>query len=108
MKQNYSEADIARLTSLYNEKGNAGVPEIAEALGKPVKSIVGKLVNLKLYKPDEKVERQPKVEGPTKKDILAELAGLVPFKVDGLAPAKKEVIQGVLDFAKSTKQEKAA
>lgn len=101
-KVNYTEKDVATLTALYAEKGNAGLKEIAELMGKPLKSVIGKLVNLKVYKADEKPEPKAKDEGPTKKDLLADLAKLVPFDVDGLAPAKKEVIAGVLDFARKS------
>jgi len=101
MKINYTESDVTKLKALYAEKGNAGIPAIAEEMGKPVKSITGKLVNLKIYVADAKAPAREKDDGPTKKDILAELAKLVPFNVDGLIPAKKEVIQAVLDFAKS-------
>lgn len=99
-KVNYSESDVSTLKALYAEKGNAGLKEIAEKMGKPLKSVIGKLVNLKAYVPDVKSEPKAKDEGPTKKDLLAELGALVPFNVDGLAPAKKEVIAGVLDFVK--------
>jgi hypothetical protein len=102
-KVNYTEQDVTKLKALYAEKGNAGLKEIAESMGKPLKSVIGKLVNLKAYVADEKPEPKAKDEGPTKKELLSELESLVPFAVDGLAPAKKEVIAGILDFAKSVK-----
>lgn len=81
------------------------VAEIAEAIGKSVRSVRSKLVREGVYQAPEKPVKAAKVEGPSKKDLLNELEALVPFKVDGLMGATKEAISAVIALAQSAKAE---
>ena len=72
------------------------VAEIAEAIGKSVRSVRSKLVREGVYQAPEKPVKQAKVEGPTKKEMLNELEALVPFKVDGFMGATKEAIGALI------------
>ena len=95
-KVNYTEAMVAQATEMYTNLGNDGMDAIAEAVGRSVRSVRAKLVREGVYVAPVKPEPKPKDEGPTKKEMLAELNGLVGFDVDGLSGATKEVIANVI------------
>lgn len=77
------------------------VAEIAEAIGKSVRSVRSKLVREGVYQAPEKPVKQAKVEGPSKKDLLNELEALVAFDVTGLMGATKAAIADVIALAQS-------
>ena len=100
-KVNYTDEMVATATEMYTELGNDGMDAIAEAIGRSVRSVRSKLVREGVYVAPEKPEPKPKDEGPTKGEMLTELAGLVDFSVDGLAGATKAAIANVIELAKS-------
>ena len=75
--------------------------EIGEMVGKTARSIISKLVREGVYQAPEKPKAAKREEGPTKGEMLTELAGLVNFSVDGLAGANKEAIANVIGLANS-------
>lgn len=99
---NYTEAMVATAKSMYAElrpaHGNKEtVARIAAALNRPTKSVTAKLVREGVYVKEEKVVTASKDNGPSKKDLLAQLEAADPaFPVDGLMPATKEAIAEVL------------
>lgn len=80
------------------------VAEIAEAIGKSVRSVRSKLVREGVYVAQPKVAKSPKAEGPSKKEMLNELEALAPFKIDGLMGATKEVIGALIEHFKAAQQ----
>lgn len=73
------------------------VEQIAEAIGKSVRSVRSKLVREGVYKAPEKPVKEKVDTGPTKKEMMRELETLVDFPVDGFMGATKAAIQSLLD-----------
>jgi len=73
------------------------IEAIAEATGKTVKSIRAKLVREGVYVAAEKPVKTAKDEGPTKKELLAELSA-TGFDVAGFEGATKEAIKRVISL----------
>ena len=82
-KVNYTESMVEQMLQMYAELGNEGIEQIAQTLGKPVRSVRSKLVREGAYVADPKAPKAAKVEGPTKKELVNELESLVDFPVDG-------------------------
>ena len=91
-KVNYTDEMVATAVEMYERLGNEGMDEIAEAIGRSVRSVRSKLVREGVYVAAEKPVKAAKPEGPTKKEMLNELEALVDFPVDGLMGATKAVI----------------
>lgn len=89
---NYTPEMVAQAVTMYQELGNEGMPQIAETLGRGIRSVRSKLVREGVYVAPEKPAKAAKVEGPTKKEMLIELESLVDFDVAGLMGATKEAI----------------
>jgi hypothetical protein len=102
-KLNYTESMVEQMLQMYAELGNAGIEQIAETLGKPVRSVRSKLVREGAYVAEPKAPKAAKVEGPTKKELLNDLESLVDFPVDGLLGATKEAIASVIALAQAVK-----
>lgn len=100
---NYTEGQVETLLAMYAEKGNAGLAEIAVALGKTVKSVRGKLISLKVYIKQEKVAKAPKEDGPSKKDLLKTFADVSGVSLEGLDHVTKGALANLIDFAKRAK-----
>jgi len=98
-KVNYTDEMTARAVELYNELGNDGVDAIAEELGRTVRSVRSKLVREGVYVAPVKPVKVAVDTGPTKKELLNTLEGLVDFDVTGLMSATKEAITALIDFA---------
>lgn len=93
---NYSEELTAAIVQRY--KAGESVQSIAESIGKTVRSVIAKLVREGAYIAPEKPVKADKDEGPSKKEMLRELASLdSAFPVDQIANATKEAIQAVID-----------
>lgn len=102
--KNYSPADMEKLAELYDEgKGNTPA-EIAEIMVRPVRSIIAKLVNMKIYVKQEEAASTRKTLGPSKKELVAAIREALPslempdssdVNLDGLMPASKEIIEWV-------------
>lgn len=86
---NYTE----ELTAAIIERYQAGEPveQIAESIGKAVRSVRSKLVREGVYVASEK-PKAAKVEGPSKKELLRDLEQIAPFPVDGFMNATKEAL----------------
>jgi hypothetical protein len=94
-KVNYTEAQTAQLISSY-QAGNS-VEAIAEAMHKAVRSVRAKLVREGVYIAPEKGVKAKREEGPTKKEMLRDLADVWPdAPVEGLANATKEAIAALI------------
>ena len=89
---NYTQAQVAQITEAYNS-GQA-IDEIADAVGKSVRSVRSKLVREGVYVAKPKTASK-KVQGPTKKELLRELD--VHYDTKGLEGATKEAIEGLLN-----------
>ena len=99
-KVNYTEAQTAQLISSY-QAGNS-VEAIAEAMHKAVRSVRAKLVREGVYIAPEKGVKAKREEGPTKKEMLRDLADVWPdAPVEGLANATKEAIAALIAYVET-------
>lgn len=96
---NYSEELTAAIVERY--KAGESVEDIADSIGKAVRSVRAKLVRENVYVAPEKPVKAEKVEGPTKKELMRELEAIAPFPVEGLMNATKEAIQAVIDHLRA-------
>ena len=94
---NYTDDMVAQLIEQYEQLGNEGLPEIAEALGRSVRSVRSKLVREGVYVATPKAKDNTDV-GPSKKNLLNELEALVPFDVSGLSGATKASIVSIIEY----------
>ena len=88
---NYTQAQVAQITEAYNS--GQSVDEIADAVGKSVRSVRSKLVRDGVYVAKPKTTSK-KVLGPTKKELLRKLDGHMDTK--GLEGATKEAIERLI------------
>ena len=95
---NYSVEMTDKIISQY--QNGISVDEIADAIGKSVRSVRSKLVREGVYIPQEK-NTSKKVQEPTKKELLRTLDELVDFPTTGLLGATKESILDLIKFAES-------
>jgi len=98
---NYTEEQVTQITDLYAELGNTGLDQIAESVGKTVRSIRAKLVREGAYAaPDKSASRR---DGPTKKELLRELEGVVGAEIDvaNFMGATKQGIQYLVNTFRS-------
>lgn len=73
--------------------GNAeSVKELVEVTGKSPREVIGKLVNLGIYKVPEKAAKQPKDEGPTKAEILTAIQETGKLETKGFEGATKSAL----------------
>jgi len=96
---NYTKEQEAQITDLYvNQK--MSVEDIAKQLDKPVKSVRGKLVSMKIYvKASAPVAKAKKNEGPSKKELtkVLESLGFSATGAKGLENATKGAIAEVIE-----------
>lgn len=92
---NYTAELTAKIVDQYTN--GTSVDDIAEAIGKSVRSVRSKLVREGVYVAAEKPVKAQVDKGPTKKELLNQLEELVPFEVTGLMGATKEAIQSLID-----------
>ena len=90
-KVNYSDEQINLLRTMYAEKGNAGLEEIAAKLEKSVRSVRAKLVREGLYVTPDKPVKAAKEEGPSKRELLSQLDAM-GFESKGFDGATKEAL----------------
>lgn len=91
-KVNYTPELTGQIVSAY--QAGTAVEEIAETIGKSVRSVRSKLVREGVYVAKEKVATR-KVEGPTKKEILRDLDA-TGFDVKGFEGATKDALTRLL------------
>ena len=94
-KANYTEEMVNQAVSMYEDIGNDGLDQIAEAIGKNVRSVRSKLVREGVYVASPKTSAA-KREGPTKKELLHQLEAVAPFEVDGFMGATKSAITDLI------------
>lgn len=100
---NYTAELTAKIVDQY--QGGMAVDDIADAIGKSVRSVRSKLVREGVYQAPEKPVKAAKIEGPSKKEMLNQLEELVAFNVTGLTGATKEAIQYLIDsFSEPAKE----
>ena len=95
---NYTDEMVVVITESYQ----AGTPleEIAEAIGKSVRSVRSKLICEDVWIPVEKKAKKPKK--PSKKELLNRLEEVDPSApIDGLMGATKEAISWAIDTAEA-------
>ena len=78
------------------------VEDIADAIGKSVRSVRSKLVREGVYVAQEKPQGSKRDNGPTKKELLGRLAEVDPnAPLGGLMGATKEAISWAIDTAEA-------
>ena len=92
-KVNYTPELTGQIVSAY--QAGTAVEEIAETIGKSVRSVRSKLVREGVYVAVEKPKAR-KNDEPTKKELLNELDEIAPFEVDGLMGATKASISTLI------------
>lgn len=90
---NYTPEMLDTLFSMYDELGNEGLDQIAEALDKPIRSIRSKLVREGVYVPSAKLPN--KINGPSKKELLRDIEAK-GFDVSGFEGATKTALSRLL------------
>jgi hypothetical protein len=95
-KVNYTPEMVAKMTEMYEELGNDGLEQIAEAVNRGVRSVRAKLVREGVYVAPEAPVKEKLPEGPTKKELLNELESLVGLDLTGLMGANKEAISALI------------
>lgn len=98
---NYTEELTAKIIEAYAGGEGDTVEDIAESIGKSVKSVRSKLVREGVYVAAEKPKTTAKLEGPTKKELINKLDSYGVIEVDGLMGATKAGIASVLEFVES-------
>jgi len=86
----YTDEMVARLAEVYkpdasDEIRRAQVDELAKEFGVSTRSVIGKLTTEGLYTPYTKVESAPKEKAETRKEIVADIAGMLGLSADSLA-----------------------
>ena len=84
---NYTAEMVDSMIEMYNELGNDGLDEIADSLGKSVRSVRSKLVREGVYVASPK-KTAAKQDGPSKKEILRDIEA-TGFDVSGFEGATK-------------------
>ena len=91
---NYSTEMLDRMVVMYTDLGNDGIAEIAESLGKTVRSVRSKLVREGVYVALPK-GAVAKAEGPSKKELLREIESK-GFVTEGFEGATKIALSRLL------------
>ncbi len=92
--ENYPAEVLARVLSEY--EAGVSVEQIADSIGKSVRSVRSKLVREGVYVAAPKAAKAKREEGPTKKELLRELEAVAPFAVEGFQNATKEAIAALI------------
>jgi hypothetical protein len=87
---NYTAEMVDSMIEMYNEVGNDGLDDIAETLGKTVRSVRSKLVREGVYVASPK-KTAAKQDGPSKKEILRDIESH-GFDVSGFEGATKAAL----------------
>lgn len=101
---NYTVEQTNQIVRMYDTLGNDGLPEIASAVGKSVRSVRSKLVREGVYKATPKKKGVLLDRGPTKKELLYELEAICGFDVTPLSGSTKEGLLSMIDFAKQLRE----
>jgi|DEB19_MinimDraft_3_1074340.scaffolds.fasta_scaffold00293_28 predicted HTH domain antitoxin len=85
---NYTKEQTERLIALYQERGNDSLEEIAQEMGKTLKSVRAKLVREGVYLAPDKSKKNDE-DGPSKKELVLELSKLTGKELTGIEGATK-------------------
>lgn len=97
---NYTDELTAAVVQRYT--AGESVEDIAESIGKAVRSVRSKLVREGVYVAAEKPKAAAKDEGPSKKELLRELESLAPqFPIEGFVNATKDALTALIDHLQS-------
>ena len=96
---NYTPEMTAKAIDLYQE--GVAIDEIADAIGKSVRSVRSKLVREGVYVAQPKAKAR-KSDEPTKKELLRNLEDALPsdFPINGMMGATKEAIVALMGVVK--------
>ena len=87
---NYTEEMVVAITSAY--QAETPVQEIADMIGKSKRSVISKLVREGVYIAAEKPTGSARDNGPTKKELFADLQAALPDVPDGAFAMSKEAM----------------
>jgi len=93
----WSDEQEAELISLYTEKDIKDVHELATHFGKGYRSVISKLVQLKVY---EKPQVDEETKTQTVKTMLRDLENMLDIEIDGTNLNKKENLVKLVDALK--------
>ena len=93
----WNDEQEAELIKLYTEEGLKDVYELANHFSKGYRSVISKLVQLKIY---EKPEINDADKSQTVKIMLRDLEEILDIRVDGTNLNKKENLAKLLDAIK--------
>jgi hypothetical protein len=91
---NYTADQVAKAIEMYQELGNEGLENIADSIGKSVRSVRSKLVREGVYVATPK-KTASKQDGPSKKEILRDIEAK-GFDVAGFEGATKMALTRLL------------
>lgn len=91
---NYTDEMVQTAIQMYSNLGNDGLDEIAEAIGKNVRSVRSKLVREGVYVATPK-QATKKMDGPSKKELLRDIEA-TGFDVAGFEGATKSALTRLL------------
>ena len=97
--KNYTDDMVTDLVTAYGYKEGTNkefVAEAAKTLGKTTKSIISKLVSLKVYQTEAKVSKSG-VPVVSKKDLVAQIEAFYGFEVPSFTKATKVDLQNLVD-----------
>jgi hypothetical protein len=97
--KNYTDDMVAELVASYNHKEGSNkefTAEAAQTLGKSVKSIISKLVSLKVYQTEAKATKTG-VPVISKKELVAQIEAHYGFEVPSFTKATKVDLQNLVD-----------
>lgn len=99
-KVNYSPEQTERLIALYQERGNDSLDGIAKEMGKTLKSVRAKLVREGIYVAPDKTKKSED-GGPSKKELVLELAKLTGKELVGIEAATKGALSELIEAFRS-------
>ena len=90
----WSDQDEKQLIFLYTEDDLIDVHELATIFNKGYRSVISKLVQLKIYEKPSDKEQEP---NKTVKMMLIELENILEIEIEGVNLNKKENLKKLLD-----------
>jgi len=90
----WSDQDEKQLIFLYTEDDLKDVHELATIFNKGYRSVISKLVQLKIYEKPSDKEQEP---NKTVKMMLIELENILEIEIEGVNLNKKENLKNLLD-----------
>lgn len=93
----WCDEDEQELIELYTSGKETDVYKLAEYYGKGHRSVISKLVQLKIYI----APKDSKVKKPTVKEMIIELEDILDIKIDSLNLSKKDTLYTIVQAIKS-------